>query len=357
LICCTAYSQEPRLSESFKEEQVLTLRFNRDINVWKSEGGIFGRGRSCPDCFAINKDRTKLIIEEGPTAMSPRFRLKVFDLKTKKLTASLDAPQTDQMAFLPDGKIIYRDVSIIRKISSDGKTLWDVSDKAVPDTIIQQVDQEKTIYFNLYYKKILDLEWKTDKSNPILGMIIWLFFSINDQGELFISAYGSVLKYSAKGELLGIVPGMGYPATNCLFRLEDVGEMYKIGGRLSVFSDGKKIREVTIPKDRSLLPEFQEKREQFSYIREISGVDANENVYITQVQIAYSTKTDPLSFFDSVVYKFNSTTGALLQKYVLIKSASYGLEARNAAQIMSDGTIYYWKYSDDKMELWKIPPQ
>ncbi len=331
-----------------EEQIVLLLKIGVDVDILdpNPEGECIG-----PNCFAINANQTKVVVADPL-----KSKLLIYDLKNQKLTVSFDTPcmVLKQVLFSPDDDVVYlsgsdnpaKTFNIIRKVSPEGRLKWELRDNAIPKAIQDEIVKNHFNYYSEHYKDYYDKILKKPYKNP--RSLYWKHFTLNGKGDLFVATLSSVLKYTSKGELVGVVPGMGYPFTPYLFRLDDGGELYTEGGELQMFDEKKVKMRANLPRNRIELPDFQGKTQYHKgSLIEIAGVDSANNIYLQEYKPTQEQKSSNL-----MVYKFD-VAGTLLKTYLLTRPVGY---FRKGVQIMTNGTIYYWKYHENEghIELRRI---
>jgi hypothetical protein len=162
--------------------------------------------------------------------------------------------------------------------------------------------------------------------------------------------------------LKGFVPGIPGASGKFYFWLSPIGK-YIVGGNLSVYTkDGTQVKSILIPKNREKNIIFQKETKYGSWYIPIIGTDAKDNIYLLTeekkeipIVIKKVHNAEYTINYDNIILKVN-LDGEVCKIYKT-PGPIIDLGMKKQIQVTPDGSIYYWKYFIDRMELWRILPE
>ncbi|HOK05293.1 MAG TPA: hypothetical protein PLN24_08580 [Victivallales bacterium] len=329
--------------EIFKEELVLTLKYGIDIDVFFGPGE--GEIGYAPKVFYV-RNHILAIDNHG------KHEIRLYDIKSKNFINVFPIPSGEVEDIVVDSKgdIYY----LINRWSAKGKCIGSMVYKItknsnspfIPEFSMLPIYTKEKIYQNFSLDSKSKLDWEE------------LFIDKHD--NLYIRILGKIFQFNSKGDLVKMVPGVPNVDGNLFFWLTPEDE-YLVGGRLLMYTkEEKKAESYNIPNVREDNLLFKKKYEYRREFIPIGGIDVNKNIYLLiqeKKEPDVIEKVGVVSYdilYNIIVLKF-SYQGKISRVY-RIPGPIADFKMKKEIRVTPDGSIYYWKYFKDRMELWRIPP-
>jgi hypothetical protein len=304
-------------------------------------------GGSGPTCFAVSRDSTLLLLANPKLSVPPEIT--VYDLKTKKLAHRIrfrvEEQPIRQALFCQDHSIVYVVKSIygtpiLRRVGLDGRVFFETDAAHLPQSVVKDLQRDVEQYSRVV------------PHSGELNTMGWRFLSMDDDGAIYVAIAASALKYANDGKSVGVVPGAGYWNGHGFYRLDQV-DKFVLGGRLSVFDEaGKQNTVIDLPKDRQTAVEFLMRKDYYDgFPNPLLGVDPEGCIYAFR-RVSFGGRRTKGYESTGDVYVLKFTRDGTLSKKLLLPDSAYGLFYRDRDVFLgADGTLYYWKFFPDRMEL------